>query len=61
MPFSARVQVLCEPEKAYLDYKRNRPEILADKKAYEKVEPYHLKMLKEDKERKDKEEEQRRL
>ena len=53
--------MLCEPEKAYLDYKRNRPEILADKKAYEKVEPYHLKMLKEDKERKDKEEEQRRL
>lgn len=53
--------MLCQSEKAYLNYKRNRAEILADKKAYEINEPYHLRMLRENEERKKKEEEQKRL
>ena len=51
LPFSDRIVKDCGMPNAYLSYKNERVEILADKKAYEKPqEPYHLKMLREEKE-----------
>ena len=54
-PFSQRVEMMCRQPKAFIDYKRNRPEILSDKKAYEKYDPYHLRMLREEEERRQEE------
>jgi len=51
LPFSDRIEKMCHMPNAYLQYKNQRVEILADKKAYEKPEePFHLKMLREEKE-----------
>jgi hypothetical protein len=52
LPFSDRLQEMCLIENAYLYYKNNRVEILADKKAYEiPEEPFHKKMLREEEEK----------
>ena len=35
MPFSERIERMCRMPNAYIGYKKNQVEILADKKAYE--------------------------
>ncbi len=42
---------MCRQDNAILFYRENRVEILEDKKAYaEEKEPFHIKMLREEKE-----------
>lgn len=55
MPFRDRITIQAGLDDAFIHYKKQRVEILADKKAYElHLEPYHKKMLRERKEEKEK-------
>lgn len=53
MPFSVHIEQYCNKPNAFTSYKYNRLAVIKDKSNYEK-EPFHLKMLREEKEEENK-------